>query len=52
MTTDEPCKDLEYDEPKKPRYTACADRVCGAEDCPTCRPGTYRDADQIEDEKL
>lgn len=26
------------------RAMACKDRTCGADDCPTCRPGTWRDS--------
>jgi hypothetical protein len=26
------------------RALACRDRTCGADDCPTCRPGSWRDA--------
>jgi len=27
----------------------CSDRMCGAEDCATCHPLTYRDAQSDED---
>jgi hypothetical protein len=36
----------EYDEyersPRRKRYIQCSDRMCGAEDCPNCRPGNFR----------
>lgn len=44
------CKDLEtYDEPKKPRYTACANGFCGGEDCQNCRPGNFLDGVFVDD---
>jgi hypothetical protein len=29
---------------RRSRALACKDRTCGADDCPTCRPGTWREA--------
>lgn len=29
--------------PRIKRYTQCADRMCGAEDCPRCRPWNFRE---------
>ena len=26
------------------RSLACKDMTCGADDCPTCRPGTWKEA--------
>jgi hypothetical protein len=39
----------EYDEPRRKRYIQCADRMCGAEDCPNCRPGNFRGGVYIGD---
>lgn len=38
------------DPPTRRIYHGCKDRMCGAEDCPTCRPGTY-DHPQNSDER-
>jgi len=29
------------DEPLRKRYTQCSDRMCGADDCPNCRPENF-----------
>lgn len=31
----------ERDEPKRKRYISCSDRMCGADDCPVCRPWNF-----------
>lgn len=42
----------EYDDEPRPRsYQRCRDRICGATDCPTCFPFTYRDEDAREAEE-
>jgi hypothetical protein len=33
---------------RKPRYISCRDGYCGAEDCPRCRPWSYRDGEDKE----
>ena len=35
-------KQQEYLERKMWRNLSCADGFCGADDCATCRPGSYR----------
>jgi hypothetical protein len=39
----------EYDEPRRKRYIQCSDRMCGADDCPNCRPGNFRGGVYIGD---
>ena len=31
------------------RYIQCPDRMCGADDCPRCRPENFRGGVYIED---
>jgi len=38
------------DPPTRRIYHGCKNRMCGAEDCPTCRPSTY-DHPQNSDER-
>jgi len=35
---------------RRRRNTSCADNYCGADDCPKCRPGSYRFAIEEDDE--
>jgi hypothetical protein len=35
-------KQQAYEERKMWRNLSCIDGFCGAEDCPRCRPGSYR----------
>ena len=39
----------EYDEPRRKRHIQCSDRMCGADDCPNCRPGNFRGGVYIGD---
>lgn len=41
--------DYDRDEFRKPRYISCRDGYCGAEDCPKCRPGNFREGVYIGD---
>jgi hypothetical protein len=44
--------DYETELRRRPRYISCCDGYCGAEDCPRCRPWSYRygeDDDDITD---
>ena len=34
---------------RRRRNTSCADNYCGADDCPKCRPGSYRFATGEDD---
>lgn len=35
-------REYDDDEPRKPRYMRCRDRMCGADDCPNCHPENFR----------
>lgn len=39
------------DEPRQPRYYRCADRMCGAQDCPRCQPENFLDGRYIGDDE-
>ena len=39
----------DYDDPPPKRYIRCSDRMCGAEDCPTCHPENFRGGVYFED---
>jgi hypothetical protein len=39
--------DYYFNYPEK--YKRCKDRLCGADDCPTCRPGNFTDGVWNED---
>lgn len=42
----------EFDEPiRKQKYISCSDRMCGADDCPNCRPENFHDGIFIDDIK-
>ncbi len=32
----------EFEPPRRKRYIQCSDRMCGADDCPNCRPENFR----------
>ena len=33
----------------KTKHISCGDRMCGADDCPNCRPGNFRGGEYIGD---
>ena len=42
-------KQQAYEEQRNRRNLSCVDGMCGAEDCATCRPGSYRFATEEEE---
>jgi hypothetical protein len=38
-------------EPRRKHYVRCRDRMCGANDCPTCRPGNFKNGSYVDDLK-
>ena len=60
MTTfDEESRDLDREEIRKEmrckKYWSCPDRMCGATDCPSCRPENFRGGvliDEMQDELM
>ena len=38
-----------YEQRRRVRNLSCTDGYCGAEDCPRCRPGSYRFATEEEE---
>ena len=45
---DEDDRDARDEEPKR-RYYTCPDRMCGADDCPRCRPNNFLEGVYIGD---
>ena len=43
-------KQQAYEEHRIRRNLSCSDGMCGAEDCPRCRPGSYRFATEGEED--
>lgn len=40
---------MDLDKSDFPRRKGCHDRMCGADDCPVCRPGNFRGGVYIRD---
>jgi len=49
---DDDCFDEREDEdrPRKKNYVSCKDRTCGALDCPSCFPSSYKQPTTKDDE--
>lgn len=43
--------DRETIKPNPRRYYSCPDRMCGAEDCPWCRPGNFLNGRYVGDDE-
>ncbi len=39
----------DQEKPRKKHYIACHDRMCGAEDCPNCKPYNFKGGVYIDD---